>query len=84
MSERSAFDAMLSYSSKDAGIVRPIAERLRSDGILVWLGQWEIRPGDSIPARIEEGLEGSHVLVLCMSANAFRGSGDTVPSPVRG
>ena len=26
---------------------------------------------DSIPAKIEEGLEHSRVLVLCMSANAF-------------
>lgn len=28
-------------------------------------------PDDSIPAKIEEGLEHSRVLVLCMSANAF-------------
>ena len=28
-------------------------------------------PGDSIPAKIEEGLERSRVPVLCMSANAF-------------
>ena len=31
----------------------------------------QIKPGDSIPAKIEEGLEHSRVLVLCMSANAF-------------
>src|SRR6266478_1742309 len=31
----------------------------------------ELKPGDSIPAKIEEGLERSRVLVLCMSANAF-------------
>jgi hypothetical protein len=37
----------------------------------VWFDEWEIRPGDSIPAKIEEGLERSRVLVLCMSANAF-------------
>jgi hypothetical protein len=37
----------------------------------VWLDDLEIRPGDSIPAKIEEGLEHSRVLVLCMSANAF-------------
>jgi hypothetical protein len=30
-----------------------------------------LKPGDSIPAKIEEGLERSRVLVLCMSANAF-------------
>jgi len=37
----------------------------------VWLDDWEIKPGDSIPAKIEEGLERSRVLVFCMSANAF-------------
>jgi hypothetical protein len=30
-----------------------------------------LKLGDSIPAKIEEGLERSRVLVLCMSANAF-------------
>lgn len=29
-------------------------------------------PDDSIPAKIVEGLEHSRVLLLCMSANAFR------------
>jgi len=30
-----------------------------------------LKPGDSIPAKIEEGLDQSRVPVLCMSANAF-------------
>ena len=33
--------------------------------------EWVLKPGDSIPAKIEEGLERSRVLVLCMSAQAF-------------
>jgi len=37
----------------------------------VWFDEWEIRAGESIPAKMEEGLEQSRVLVLCMSANAF-------------
>jgi hypothetical protein len=65
------YDVFLSHSSKDKVIVRTIAERLRSDGLRVWFDDWEIRPGDSIPAKIEEGLEHSRVLVLCMSASAF-------------
>src|SRR4029434_4981133 len=44
---------------------------LRADGLQVWFDEWEIRAGDSIPAKIEEGLEHSRVLVLCMSAQAF-------------
>ena len=37
----------------------------------MWFDEWEIRPGDSIPAKIEAGLEHSRVLVLSMSAQAF-------------
>jgi hypothetical protein len=65
------FDVFLSHSSKDKGVVRDIAERLRKDGLKVWFDEWEIKPGDSIPAKIEEGLENSRVMVICMSANAF-------------
>src|SRR5947209_20462927 len=64
-------DIFLSHSAKDKAVVRPLAERLRADGLRVWFDEWEIKPGDSIPAKIEEGLEHSRVLVLCMSANAF-------------
>jgi hypothetical protein len=71
MADDFTYDVFLSHSSKDKGVVRAVAERLRADGLRVWLDEWEIRPGDSIPSKIEEGLEGSRVLVLCMSANAF-------------
>jgi hypothetical protein len=64
-------DVFLSHSSKDKGVVRAIAERLRADGLRVWFDEWEIRAGDHIQTKIEEGLEHSRVLVLCMSANAF-------------
>jgi hypothetical protein len=30
-----------------------------------------LKPGDSIPAKIQEGLEHSRVLVLCTSAHPF-------------
>ena len=65
------YDVFLSHSAKDKAVVRPLAERLRQDGLKVWFDEWVIKPGDSIPAKIEEGLEHSRVLVLCMSANAF-------------
>ncbi|RJQ23981.1 TIR domain-containing protein [Candidatus Parcubacteria bacterium] len=65
------YDVFLSHSSKDKTIARRLAERLQNDGAKVWFDEWKIRPGDSIPVKIEEGLENSRVLVLCMSANAF-------------
>ena len=61
-------------------MVRALAERLKADGLRVWLDEWEIRAGDSIPSKIEEGLEGSRVLVLCMSAAAFGSDWATVES----
>jgi len=66
-----AFDVFLSHSAKDKDTVRELAQRLKDDGLRVWFDEWEIKPGDSIPVKIEEGLEHSRVLVLCMSANAF-------------
>ncbi len=71
MTDRFEYDVFLSHSSKDKAIVRRIAERLREDGLRVWFDEWLLAPGDSIPSRIEEGLERSRVLVLCMSANAL-------------
>jgi len=71
MSDEFAFDVFLSYSSRDKAVVRAVAERLKKDGLRVWLDDWVLRPGDHFPSKIEEGLERSRVLVLCMSAAAF-------------
>src|ERR1035437_2088730 len=71
MPDEFQYDVFLSHSAKDKAVVRPLAARLRKDGLKVWFDEWVLKPGDSIPAKIEEGLEHSRVLVLCMSANAF-------------
>lgn len=71
MSEAFAFDVFISYSAKDKVVVRALANRLREDNLRVWFDEWELKPGDSIPSRIEQGLEQSRALILCMSANAF-------------
>lgn len=71
MPDSFTYDVFLSHSSQDKSVVRPLAERLRSDGLKVWFDEWEIKPGENILARIEDGLEHSRMLVLCMSANAF-------------
>jgi len=79
--EKFTHDVFSSHSSKDKVIVHPLAERLRSDGLRVWLDEWTIKPGDSIPAKIDppprrsygetrEGLE--HTRVLACPAAALR------------
>ena len=71
MSTEFTCDAFLSHSAKDKAVVRSIAERLRQDWLKVWFYEWEIKPGDNIPAKIEEGLENSRPLMHCMSGNVF-------------
>jgi hypothetical protein len=63
------YDVFLSHSHKDVSIVHPLAERLRGDGLKVWLDDWEIEPGDSIPQKIGDGLERSRVLLMLLSEN---------------
>ncbi len=44
----------LSYNTGEAEAVQRIAERLRKDGIDVWLDRWRIKPGDRWQDLIEE------------------------------
>jgi hypothetical protein len=53
MSAEFPYDVFLSHSAKDKGVVRPLAERLQKDGLKVWFDEWVLKPGDSIPAKIE-------------------------------
>jgi hypothetical protein len=47
------YDVFLSHSSKDKAVVRPLAERLRDAGLRLWFAGWVLKPGDSIPGKIE-------------------------------
>jgi hypothetical protein len=71
MSKTFAYDVFLSYSSRDKKTVHALAERLKKDGLRVWLDAWMIQPGDSIPLKIQHGLEQSRVLLMCMSQAYF-------------
>ena len=82
MPDELQYDVFLSHSAQDKAVVRPLAERLRADGVKVWFDEWALKPvvplahrmgeGSGVrAAKIEEGLERSRVLVLCISANAF-------------
>jgi len=47
----------LAHGSEDKEtIVRPLAHRLMEKGIDVWFDNWEIRAGDSLRQKMEEGL----------------------------
>jgi hypothetical protein len=59
------YNVFLSHSAKDKAVVRPLAERLRQDGLKVCrvppkrereggFDEWVLNPGDSIPAKVNE------------------------------
>ncbi len=54
MADEFQYDVFLSHSAKDKAVVRPLAERLRADGLKVWFDEWVLKPGDSIPVKIDE------------------------------
>jgi len=68
------YDVFLSYNSKDKPRVRRLAEKLRSAGLRVWFDEWIIEFGEDIYSAIENGLEVTRTLVLCLSPSAL-GSG---------
>ena len=72
------YDVFISYSSQDKAIVHPLAERLRGDGVNVWLDDWVLKPGDSISLKIQQGIEHSRVLLMCMSKAYFESDWTTL------
>lgn len=64
------YHLFLSHSSKDKKQVHILAEQLKKDGLKVWLDEWEVKPGNSIIAKINEGLRQSRIVVCCYSTNA--------------
>jgi len=61
----------ISYSHDDVEWVRRFAEALRQQNVNVWLGEWQVRVGESLRDAIEAGLRGSDAIVSVLTqANA--------------
>lgn len=71
MPELFQFDVFLSHNHADKPRVRRLAERLKAAGVRVWLDEWVIQAGDIIALKVDEGLEQSRVLLLCISPAAL-------------
>src|SRR5262245_20392755 len=62
--------AFLSHATADAELARRLAVDLRNRGVDVWYAEWELRPGDSLVRRIEDGIDrATHFLVLLTPAS---------------
>ncbi|HEX7298768.1 MAG TPA: toll/interleukin-1 receptor domain-containing protein [Solirubrobacteraceae bacterium] len=69
----SSWDVFISHASQDKdAIVRPLAAELRGRGLRVWYDEYELKIGDSLRARIEQGLASSRRGIVIISPNFFK------------
>jgi hypothetical protein len=62
----------ISYSSKDHDFVLLLADKLRKDLIDVWIADWELKAGDSIVEKINQGIEESSFLIIIFSEHSIK------------
>jgi serine/threonine protein kinase len=66
------FDAFLSYRSTDGDWAIRLKTALQERGLNIWMDREQIRPGNSIIADLEQGLEICKSCVLVVSPDAIR------------
>lgn len=57
----------ISYSSKDKEFVEKLALDLKKMGVGVWFDKWEIKVGDSIVEKINQGIKTNDFLAIVLS-----------------
>jgi hypothetical protein len=63
--------AFVCHSSLDRDVTFQLAEDLRKEGVQAWFAEWEIRGGDSLVDKINEGISGCDVFVVIISRNSL-------------
>jgi hypothetical protein len=65
-------DVFISHASEDKDdIVRPLAEALQAEGLVVWYDEFTLRLGDSLRRKIDHGLATSRFGVVVLSKAFF-------------
>lgn len=70
--DRTIPSAFISYSSKDSEFVERLVNDLSKSRKKVWWDRWEIKIGDSITKKINEGIDRNDYLILVLSPNSVR------------
>jgi hypothetical protein len=67
------WDLFVSYASEDRdSVAAPLVDHLQRAGLRIWFDNEELRIGDSLRERIDEGLANSRFGVLIISPNFLR------------
>ena len=65
-------DVFISYASEDReAVAKPLAQLLSSLGISVWFDQFDLKIGDSLRRKIDEGLKKSRYGIVILSTAFF-------------
>lgn len=74
--EHRPLKVFLSYASQDRSIVRELSRRLVSEGwIDTWLDEKSLLPGQDWRLKIEEAVEDSDIVIICLSSNSVTKEG---------
>jgi hypothetical protein len=65
------YELFISHASEDKHFATPLADALQNAGLRVWFDEFEIRVGDSIRRKIDEGLVKSKMGVVILSNHFF-------------
>ncbi len=66
------WDVFISHASEDkASVARPLAQQLEASGLRVWFDETQLKVGDSLRAKIDEGLAQSRFGVVVLSPAFF-------------
>jgi hypothetical protein len=63
--------AFLSFGWEDRELAKAIAEALQANGIDTWWAEWEIRAGDSLRRKIDEGLSNCTVFLVLLTPESI-------------
>jgi hypothetical protein len=65
------YDFFISYSHADRTTVGRLARKLAEENVRLWWDRWEMRPGDLLRERINDGIERSRNYILVVSTSSL-------------
>ena len=71
--ETKEYDVFISHASEDKeAVVRPLANALKQKGVRVWYDEFELKIGDSLRRKIDQGLSKSKFGIVVISRSFIR------------